>query len=103
MHHRLRRVGRVALDVNQVDRFLAVREAGETTSQSEMGGFDAAFEQLGPTVSPSLVDSVSKVRTCPLDMVNGDQPPMYQQWRSPVLLATADSLQLVAHRILRRT
>lgn len=102
MHHRLRRVGRVAIDVTLVDRFLATREAGETTSQSEMGGFDAAFEQRGPTVSPSVVDSVSKVRTYPLDMVNSDQPPMYQQWRSPVLLAAADSLPLVAHRILRR-
>jgi hypothetical protein len=84
-------------------------QAGRSTGQSGRGGFDAAFEQLGRTVSPSVVDSVSKMLEYPLDRVNRDQAFAWQQWRSTALLAAAallaiaaGSLPLVVRRIQRR-
>jgi putative intracellular protease/amidase len=83
--------------------------AGAIQSRSGMGGFDAAFEQLGLTVSPSVVDSVAKMLEYPLDRVNRDQPLAWQQWRSGALLAAAallaiaaGTLPFTARRILRR-
>jgi hypothetical protein len=83
--------------------------AGELRSRAGRGGFDAAFEQLGLTATPSVVDSVSKMLEYPLDRVNRDQPFAWQQWRSTALLViaailavVAGSLPVIARRILRR-
>jgi putative intracellular protease/amidase len=83
--------------------------AGSVRSRGGMSGFDAAFEQLGRSSSPSVVNSVAKMLEYPLDRVNRDQPLEWQQWRSPALLAVAlllalaaGSLPLVGRRVLRR-
>jgi putative intracellular protease/amidase len=83
--------------------------AGEAGSRNGTGGFDAAFEQLGLTVSPSVVDTVAKMLEYPLDRVNRDQPFAWQQWRSVALLSaaallaiTVGSVPLVVRRMRRR-
>ncbi|MDP9026220.1 MAG: hypothetical protein M3N46_01535 [Actinomycetota bacterium] len=83
--------------------------AGAVRSRRGLGGFDAAFEQLGLTVRPSVVASVSKMIEYPLTRVNRDQPFAWQQWRTTGLLAAAallalaaGSLPLVVRRIRRR-
>ncbi|MEO8527552.1 MAG: DJ-1/PfpI family protein [Pseudolysinimonas sp.] len=87
-----------------------VLKAGSLTSRSGFGGFDAAFEQLARTVSPSVVLSVSKMLEYPLDRVARDIAPDAQQWRSPALLALAavvagalGALPVVVRRVRRRT
>ena len=83
--------------------------AGEVRSRRGLGGFDAAFEQLGRTVRPTVVDSVSKMIEYPLSRVDRDQPFAWQQWRTTGLLGVAalvalaaGSLPLVGRRIRRR-
>ena len=55
-------------------------------SQSGFGGFDAAFEQLATTVSPSVVDSVGKMLEYPLDRVARDITRMRSSGDPPLCL-----------------
>lgn len=55
----------------------------DTTST---GGFDAAFEQLSRSTSPTVVDSVGKMLEYPLDRVTRESAPPTVQLRPAVLL-----------------
>jgi hypothetical protein len=66
---------------------------------------DRAFEQLATTVSPGVVESVSKMLEYPLDRVSRDVTPGAQQWRAPALLALSLILAMglgLLPRLLRR-
>ncbi len=84
--------------------------AGGLESSSGFGGLDAAFEQLGRSVSPALVVSVGKMLEYPLDRVAPASTQTTDQWRAPGLLALAillaaglGALPPFAGRLRRRT
>ncbi|MFM9919653.1 DJ-1/PfpI family protein [Lacisediminihabitans sp. H27-G8] len=83
--------------------------AGDLESSSGFGGLDAAFEQLGRSVSPALVVSVGKMLEYPLDRVTRASSQTTDQWRAPALLGLAvllaaglGTLPLLARRLRRR-
>ena len=78
-------------------------------SSSGFGGLDAAFEQLGHSVSPAVVVSVGKMLEYPLDRVARTPALSPDQWRAPGLLALAlllaaglGALPLLVGRLRRR-
>jgi putative intracellular protease/amidase len=61
--------------------------AGELGQAGSEQGFDAAFEQLSKSSSPSVVRSVSKMLEYPIYRVTQEAAPLAVQARTPLLLA----------------
>lgn len=83
--------------------------AGGLESTSGFGGLDAAFEQLGRSVSPSIVVTVGKMLEYPLDRVAPASTQTTGQLRAPALLGLAvllatglGTLPFLARRLRRR-
>jgi putative intracellular protease/amidase len=84
-------------------------DAGHLASPGS-GGFDAAFEQLAQTTSPSVVESTGKMLGYPLDRTIREAPGLVVQLRAPlffllsiVLAAGAGSVPAFIGRVRRRT
>ena len=79
---------------------------GEVTSRAGLHGFDAAFEQLSRTTSPTVVASIAKMLEYPLDRVSIDTPPPLVQWRTGLLVALGMILAVAVSAfplVIRRT
>jgi putative intracellular protease/amidase len=61
--------------------------AGSLGDAGSEQGFDAAFQQLSKTTSPSVVRSVSKMIEYPISGVTQQVAPLAAQARTPLLLA----------------